>query len=612
MKIMKHIVAFCFILLLITSASGQIQDADSLINILNTQKLSDDDKIEILMDIGLLYMNYDYNQCIEYSEKGLLLAEKKGNNRRIATFSNLLGISYYYKLSFDTSYVYLNRFIEGAIKLNDNKLIAAAYGSMATMYKIKEDYSAAVDYYMKSLAFCDTLYTFRATTLSNLATLHRALGHLDRAEEYLIEALGIARKFNLDDAEMYASHALGIVYADKQEYDKTIELYKKSLEISRKINNIRYELVSNQSLAISYSKKNDPETALKYAFESLQIAEKTGDKLFISPAQLTLADIYRTLKRYKDCEEMASMSWTVDSTSINSGAYAALNLAISNMYIGNKQKAEEFILRYQDIVLKGNDKQMKESLASMEVKYETEKKEMRIASLEKERELYIWLAIAGILLVFIVGIVLQQKIKNEQRKGQLVAANAVQEGEMGERERLATELHDRLGGTLSAVKSELNNTKDLPGVSNKLDECIEEVRRITHNMMPLSLRFGIKAALEDFTAQFSNVHFHFFGKETTISKRLEFVIYCCANELVTNALKHSGADNVNLQLIQEENRIALMVQDDGCGFDEKSVKHGIGLKNIYDRVASCNGKIEIISSTGKGTEISMEFKPENI
>lgn len=115
-------------------------------------------------------------------------------------------------------------------------------------------------------------------------------------------------------------------------------------------------------------------------------------------------------------------------------------------------------------------------------------------------------------------------------------------------------------------------------------------------------------ALGDFAAPFSNVRFHFFGEEKRIEERIEFVMYCCANELVNNAVKYSGAKNIDVQLVQGDDYIALTVEDDGCGFDGKTVTKGIGLKNIRNRVASCGGKIDIVTSPGKGTEATVEIK----
>ena len=170
-------------------------------------------------------------------------------------------------------------------------------------------------------------------------------------------------------------------------------------------------------------------------------------------------------------------------------------------------------------------------------------------------------------------------------------------------------MHDRLSGNLSAVKIELGNHADsMQNVRDKLDNCIRDIRNAAHDLMPISLQFGMKVALEDYATQFTNVRFHFFGEDKRIEERLEFVVYCCASELVNNAIKHADAKNINLQLVQDEKHITLTVSDDGCGYDEKATVKGFGLKSIRDRVASCNSKMDIVSSPGEGTETTIEIK----
>jgi signal transduction histidine kinase len=126
--------------------------------------------------------------------------------------------------------------------------------------------------------------------------------------------------------------------------------------------------------------------------------------------------------------------------------------------------------------------------------------------------------------------------------------------------------------------------------------------------MPISLQLGLKTALDDFSAQFPNVRFHFFGKEKRIDERIEFVVYCCANELVNNSVQQSGAQNIDIQLVQGDDYITFTVEDDGCGFDDNSATKGMGLKSIRDRVASCGGKMDVVTSQGKGTETTIEIK----
>ena len=91
---------------------------------------------------------------------------------------------------------------------------------------------------------------------------------------------------------------------------------------------------------------------------------------------------------------------------------------------------------------------------------------------------------------------------------------------------------------------------------------------------------------------------------------MEYAIYCCAKELINNAVKHAKADNIHVQLIQSQNHISLTVQDNGCGFNETTVVKGNGLANIHSRIAAFNGKFDIFSSPG-GTEALIEMKIEN-
>jgi signal transduction histidine kinase len=79
-------------------------------------------------------------------------------------------------------------------------------------------------------------------------------------------------------------------------------------------------------------------------------------------------------------------------------------------------------------------------------------------------------------------------------------------------------------------------------------------------------------------------------------------------ELLTNAVKHSGASNILVQCSQNEGRIFITVEDDGRGFDTQSLeqKRGLGLSNIRNRIDYLNGKFDIQSQQGEGTIVNVE------
>lgn len=604
---MKYIILFSLVLLPVICVSGQEQYVDSLINRLNTEKLTTDKELELYLRICIRYgSSNQYEKVIDYGKKGLKIARKEKFKCMASDFSECIGIAYYSTGDYEKSYPYLKDALDLAMQADCKENEVSVHLSIGAYYGRLGKYTEALEHFIAALSVSENLGNKKQSIriLGNIGGIYNTLNNPDRAAHYFEQAITLANEADMPVEKIKPYYELARYYINKKEIRQALDYSLKTVELSRTYNSITFEALGLRLLATIYSLSEEYDKALGYINESIPLSEKTNDPIMLAGAFKQLSDIYLKQSRYKECEEIAYKSWQLDSTDLAMKPDLLFNIAYANLFMGNQKKSATYFRRYGEEMREQSNKNFQEILAGMDVKYETEKKEMHIASLEKERQLYIWLGIAGILLAIAFGIVLWQKIRSAHKERQLVASNAVQEGEMGERVRIAGELHDRLLGTLSSVKAELNNA-DIIG---KLDGCIEEIRRITHNLMPISLRFGIKPALEDFTAQFPNVYFHFFGQEKRIEKRVEFALYCCANELVTNSVRHSGAKNINVQLVQDEGYVSLTVQDDGCGFDEAFAVKGIGLKNIRDRVASCDGKIAVFSSPDKGTETIIELK----
>jgi signal transduction histidine kinase len=300
----------------------------------------------------------------------------------------------------------------------------------------------------------------------------------------------------------------------------------------------------------------------------------------------------------------------------------------------------ELALKYFDIYRRVIDfranKEYQNAMMDMEVKYETERKELKLNISEKQRKFAYAIAAFGAVFTLLILVMLffrfrvinhrkkmaEQMVIQLEKEKQLVATQSVLDGENAERARIARDLHDGLGGMLSVVKLNLTNMKgnaflpesDVPAFHNALemlDGSIRELRRVAHNLMPESLlRFGLKAALTDFCRNIEHVNLHFFGDERRLEEKFEITAYRIVMELVNNALKHAKAEQINVQVIVDNDRINLVVQDNGKGFDKEVTDWNktTGLNSINSRVESLGGKMELFSSPGKGTEVQVEFK----
>jgi signal transduction histidine kinase len=217
------------------------------------------------------------------------------------------------------------------------------------------------------------------------------------------------------------------------------------------------------------------------------------------------------------------------------------------------------------------------------------------------------------------------QIEQLKKEKQLTATQAVLTGETTERTRISRELHDGLGGLLSGTKLILNNMKGNVVLTEEhvsqfdralslLDNSITELRRVAYNMMPENLHHnGLRKALDEYTQNLSvggvSVRFSFFGDEARFELNREVIVFRIAQELLNNALKHSGATDINAQLIQEKERLSLTVQDNGKGFDMKTIDESksSGIRNIRSRIDSLSGLFSVYSEPGHGTEITIEI-----
>jgi signal transduction histidine kinase len=228
-----------------------------------------------------------------------------------------------------------------------------------------------------------------------------------------------------------------------------------------------------------------------------------------------------------------------------------------------------------------------------------------------------------VFLFFFVIIYQRKMIKNqvELRKlhdeRQTDLLNAVFETQESERKRLAEDLHDSVGQVLSAIKLNLHrldkngvseSTESLLADTRKLaDECIGEIRNIIHNVLPPVLTdYGLLEALEGLCIKIEqNTRVKVELKKrldgTRFKPEIELAFYRIAQELFSNAIKHSEATVIHLTLTNEPGWLVMEFKDNGKGFNMGQVKHGFGLKNLESRVQLINGEINIYTKPQNGS-----------
>jgi signal transduction histidine kinase len=224
----------------------------------------------------------------------------------------------------------------------------------------------------------------------------------------------------------------------------------------------------------------------------------------------------------------------------------------------------------------------------------------------------------------------EQKLLKRLNSQQKLQLQAIVDTEEKERRRIAADLHDGIGQLLSSVKINLGVAREKLTHSEKeeslllmdkskaaIDQITTELRNISYNLMPPSLeRFGLASAIAEEVSKLesnTDLRIHFDNATDGNSKfdpKMEIIVFRAFQELLNNALKHSQASEITIQLIQHSDELVLMVEDDGKGFTlQKGLlkRDSSGLKNLFSRIDYVEGDVNIDSWEGSGTSVTIEI-----
>ena len=226
-------------------------------------------------------------------------------------------------------------------------------------------------------------------------------------------------------------------------------------------------------------------------------------------------------------------------------------------------------------------------------------------------------------MIFYQKKMLQEQVNRQRLEldHQTKVMEAVLESQELERKRVAADLHDSIGGMLSAIRMGITTmSRQLPDPlafepqKKMLDDTISSVRAISRELMPSTLeRFGLVHALRELCDQVHStsllpVNFHSQGEVDNISPNRQLMIFRVAQELVTNAVKHARATVIHMHL-DITDQLVLKVEDNGIGFDPEALKNvagrGLGLFNIENRVHLLGAKMDYTQFESHGTRITL-------
>ena len=201
----------------------------------------------------------------------------------------------------------------------------------------------------------------------------------------------------------------------------------------------------------------------------------------------------------------------------------------------------------------------------------------------------------------------------------------IQDAREQERLHIAREIHDDMGGTLTAIKIDTawlierldTQSPELlakaKGIESLVDRCMKSANNILHSLRPSVLdSFGLIAAIEMEGEEFEkrtgiSCPINQVDEGAEISPDASIALFRIFQEALTNIIKHAKASEVTIDIANRKEGLDLVISDNGCGLKEvdRQKPRSFGLRGIQERVAHFNGKVLISSQPGKGTTIQV-------
>ena len=630
---------------------------DSLVNKLN-QATNDSAKAITLLEIGEFIEVTTPEISMDYYRQALLTGQQIKNNRVILSSYHDIGVCYINLNKMDSAIITFEKAIPFARLLNDTVRVARIWANMGNVYLHQKDRVRAIDYYLQSARLWETCWdqNYLPILYSNINALLDEQKEHNKAVEYGNKAVALAQKIGDEYSEVVGLVDLSTTYSYLGQPEKEYALLDKALPLAKKNKDLDHVATVYHNMGDYYLKRKNFSSALEKYLDSYSYVKQMGNKYHLCTICTALAQVYYKLNQNgKALQYILQAERLADEVGTRTDLKEIYKTrAEIEQYAGNYKLASEYFsktLIVSDSLFKT---ETSEKVAEVEAQYQNEKKQKEIVQLEKDKQIqklsirqkstlnYILIGSLGALMIvaFLVYRNLrhrqqlakqqhelqQQHIRELEKDKQLVAVDSMLKGQEEERSRLAKDLHDGLGGLLSGVKFSLSNMKENLIVTpdnmavferslDMIDTSIKELRRVAHNMMPEMLtKFGLDEALKDYCHTINStkllaVRYQSLGIEARLESGTEIIVYRIVQELLNNILKHAVASEVFVQLIRENDRLNIVVEDNGKGFDTAVLENnkGAGWVNIRSRVEYLKGQLDVHSEPGKGTLVNIEF-----
>lgn len=534
----------------------------------------------------------------DYFFKALYLAESQKDIHLQGVIFWELGSCYSLLKQYGLSEKYFRRAIPFFKKTNDTRRAGLTIHNIGNLYFYQNQYQKASSFYRQSASLFieanslgDVGHSYEA-----IGSIHEKFNHLDSAQIYLAKAQKYFEQYSTNTyIKLHIKNELARVYLKKRDFENSILLGKEVLPQSNKLNFnlLSYKIAEN--LYQAYTALSETKQALFYHEQMAKYKEKVTEEDIQKRSQ-SLKYEYDSQKQ-KEINVLQNQEIEAQERAKNYlkiGLILFIVFTASMFYINRLLRKKNIQIEKQQSEIIITQLQLEDLNNGLEIKVTQRTSELTKANEELVR-------------------------KNRE------IAEALLKGQTIERKRVATELHDNLGGQISAIRwsmmaldnrnlspKELKLYESIMGMMNR---AYDEIRYISHHLLPEEFeKQGLIAALQKLVNELNfNAQTHFelqIINYQPVNQKIEFEIYSVVMELINNILKHANATKATIKIAKEPTMLTVSIWDNGIGVSQEKIQNGgMGFKNIKERIQAAGGtfSIETNLNSQKKTNISLIF-----
>lgn len=565
---------------------------------------------------------------------------------------NLLGLLYRDLRQYDQSYHSFKQALDIRRSLGDQKGIASVYNNVASVKILEKRFVEASDTVGQAILIYQTLQDSAnlAKAFVTLSNVYQEYRDYETAAVWLRLAIDSYRRQRDTTSLANAEFNFGNLYYELEKLDSALAHYQHALLLYQAGEDTLNEGNTFNMLAAIYlaQGKHDLSRTAQDKAEALMKAAESEEGLF--KVYFGRGTYFQHINQPAQALPFLHQAKNLEAGTEDMRVSLLESIADAHRTLGHTDSSayyEKLAVEASESLFK-NDRD--NSIVAQHIKKWREKKAMQqnlVEQANSNRSLSRYLyALMSLLLLLAAGFYYRHKENQRERRRQrqiikgltqnleLNYVNARLEGQQAEKKILGRDLHDRIGAMMATLKwryeaigEKLNETPEAQQMIREANHTFgtiyQELRSISHQLESegSTEKVELVATLQQLCADISKsgkleAAFYVHGLEGRLDYKTELNLLQIIREIVANALKHSEARHLTIQLTKLDQHLTLMVEDDGKGFDPHQHRQGAGMRHLEERVAALGGTIQIDSVKNEGVttiiEISLSTMLDNL